>query len=217
MFRRLQPTGRYQIAHLTSSNNQDELLYAFGKPCAAWVGLQDFSLPVQAAQGSDRDHTQQPHAMRAGPRDSAGEGTVRDDNAQVGQAVAGGSADEAMIAGEHAQVGRAADGGSASAEAATAAGLVANSQLGEDSEELTGRLLALGVVLMLSLLLLVTAILTVPCFMGIYTPTAVPLMCSLCCQSQAVAYKCDPVHVRLLLMIAVCNRPLWASCACELM
>ncbi|KAL0020826.1 hypothetical protein WJX79_004115 [Trebouxia sp. C0005] len=71
----------------------------------------------QAAQGSDRDHSQQPQATWAGFRDSA-------------------------------------------------AGLVANSQLEEDSEELTGRLLALGVVLMWSLLLLVTAILTVPCFTG---------------------------------------------------
>ncbi len=178
---------------------------------------QDSLLPVQAAQGSDRDHTQQPQATWAGPGDTADEGIVRDDSAQVGQAVAGGRADEAVIAGEHAQVGRAADGGSASAEAATAAGLVANSQLGEDSEELTGRLLALGVVLMLSLLLLVTAILTVPCFIGMYTPTASPLMCSLCCQIQPVAYKCVAVQVRLLLMLAICNGPLWASCACEVM
>ena len=139
---------------------------------------QDFALPVQAAQGSDRDHTQQPQATWAGPGGIAGEGIVRDDSAQVGQAVAGGRADEAVNAGEHAQVGRAVDGGSVSAEAATAAGLVANSQLGEDNEELTGRLLALGVLLMLSLLLLVTAILTVPCLTGMYAPAAIPLMCS---------------------------------------
>ena len=141
---------------------------------------QDSLLPVQAAQGSDRDHTQQPQATWPGPGDTAGEGIVGDDIAQVGQNVTGGHADEAVIGGEHAQVGTAADGGSSSAEPATAAGLVANSQLGEDSEELTGRLLALGVVLMLSLLLLVTAILTVPCFIGMCTPTAVPLICSLC-------------------------------------
>lgn len=148
---------------------------------------QESALPVQAAQGSDRDHTQQPQATWAGPGGTAGEGIVRDDSAQVGQAVAGGRADEAVNAGEHAQVGRAADGGSVSAEAATAAGLVANSQLGEDNEELTGRLLALGVLLMLSLLLLVTAILTVPCLTGMYAPAAIPLMCSPCCQIQPVA------------------------------
>lgn len=151
--------------------------------------MQDYLLPVQAAQGSDRDHSQQPQATWAGFRDSAGEGIGRDDNAQVGQAVAGGSAHGAVIAGEYAQVGRAAAGGIASAEAVTAAGLVANSQLEEDSEELTGRLLALGVVLMWSLLLLVTAILTVPCFTGMCTSTAGSLMCSLCCQIQPVAYK----------------------------
>ena len=178
---------------------------------------QDSSLPVQAAQGSDSNHTQQPQATRAGPRDTAGEGTGRTDGAQVGQAMGGGSADEAVIAGEHAQVDRAAAGGSASVVAATAAGLVANSQLGEESEELTGRLLALGVVLMLSLLLLVTAIITVPCFIGMYAPTAGLFMCSLCCQIQPVAYKCVAVQVMLLPMSAVCNGPLWACCACELM
>jgi len=50
-------------------------------------------------------------------------------------------------------------------EDATAAGLVANSQL-IDSEELTGRLMALGLLLMLTLLLLMTGILTIPCIIG---------------------------------------------------
>ena len=48
---------------------------------------------------------------------------------------------------------------------ATAAGLVANSQI-DDSVELTGRLLALALLLMLTLMVFMTGVLTVPCLIG---------------------------------------------------
>ena len=155
-----------QAAHLltsSSSTSQAQTTSAQANQGGCWGSWDPSGLP-QAAQGSDSDHIQLPHTDQAGTSRHADQAVAAASPPQPSEAGADSNAHAVPAAGLNAQLLQAGAGPSAD-EGATAAGLMVNSQL-EGSEELTGRLLALGLLLMMSLLLLVTGMLTVPCFVG---------------------------------------------------
>ena len=135
-------------------------------PSSSWEGLQADSHPKSPANSAVS-------SAQAGPSTEAAVGNKRElhksallSDRLLRASAAGPQLSVASGAGQLPSPGaQAAPVGDSHEAVATAEGLAANTQL-DDSSELTSQLLTVGVLLMLTLLLFMTGLLTLPCIIG---------------------------------------------------
>ena len=145
------------------------------------IGTEPQTVQLLANNADDRQGKESPAGLYQAAQDSIGSLQARAGSSQTGQDT---SSSPHGSAGPSQTVQGSADGPqetagpydtgqlvptSTSEEGAIAGGLAANTQVAS-SEELTGRLMILGLLLMCSLLLFVTGMLTIPCILGELQP-----------------------------------------------
>ena len=155
---------------------------------SSWEELQADSRPKSAAQSAVSSAQAGPSAeAAAGNKGELSESALPLSDGLSRASDAGPQSSVASGAGQlPSPQAQAAPVGDSREAAATAEGLAANTQLG-DSSELTSQLLTVGALLMLTLLLFMTGLLTLPCIIGICSSVLVR-------QFYTAANNCQPAH-----------------------
>ena len=201
--------NRQQVAQSTAVFNHRE--DQPDVPSSSWKDLQAGSCPQAAAQSSTQagpstEADAQAEAVNQGelpnPAYLFSDGASRASPTEMQSSVASGAGQRPSPGAQAVPLGDAREA------AATAEGLAANTQL-HDSNELTGQLLTVAALLMLTLLFFMTGLLTLPCIVG------KPILRS-SLSFPPPANKRQPAHHRAAAAQVMLSNPAGAICSTSL-